>query len=352
VPDRQAASDDAHAWAYRAHVSDSSTRPTIPKRVFITGALGFIGQRLAKRYREAGSEVSGVDLRAEPELGVAAGDLTTRGSWEEAATGAELVIHTAARLGLQGDGEGFWRANVLGTRHALDAAARAGAQRFVHLSSIVVFGFDIPRDVDEHHPVRPNGVPYVDTKVASEQIVLQAHAAGELACTIVRPGDIYGPGSYFWTLTPVRELAARRLVLPAMGRGKISPVYVDDVVEGVALAAAHKRAVGQVFTLSGGQDVEARDFVGRYARMLGKRRVPVAPTPVVVAVAAAIDRAARLRGSTSEVTPAAVRYLARSGTYSIAKAHSVLGYQPSVDLDEGMRRCDEWLRAESLLGRG
>jgi nucleoside-diphosphate-sugar epimerase len=201
-------------------MSESSTPPTIPKRVFITGALGFIGQRLAKRYREAGSEVSGVDLRSEPRLGVVAGDLTTRGSWEGAVAGAELVIHTAARLGLQRDGEGFWRANVLGTRHALDAGARAGAQRFLHFSSIVAFGVDIPRDVDEHHPVRPNGIPYVGTKVASEQIVLQAHAAGEVACTIVRPGDVYGPGSYFWTLTPVRELARAAWSCPPWGGGR------------------------------------------------------------------------------------------------------------------------------------
>jgi hypothetical protein len=55
--------------------------------------------------------------------------------------------------------------------------------------------------------------------------------------------------------------------------------------------------------------------------------------------------------ATTEVTPAAVRYLAR-GTYSIAKARSMLGYQPSVDLDEGIRRCEEWLRAEGLLGHG
>jgi nucleoside-diphosphate-sugar epimerase len=117
------------------------------------------------------------------------------------------------------------------------------------------------------------------------------------------------------------------------------------------LAAAHERAIGQVFTLSGGHDVEDRDFCGRYARMLGKGRVPVAPTPVVVIIAAVIDRAARLRGSTTEVTPAAVRYFARSGTYSIEKARSVLDYRPSVDLDEGMRRCEEWLRAEGLIGR-
>jgi nucleoside-diphosphate-sugar epimerase len=331
-------------------VSGSPGQAPAPKRVFITGALGLIGRRLAERYREAGSEVSGVDVRAEPELGVVAGDLTAPGSWEEAASGAELVIHTAARLGMEIEPERFWRANVVGTRNALDAAVRAGARRFVQLSSIVAFGFDVPRGVDERYPVRPNGVPYVDTKVASEQVVLQAHGAREIACTIVRPGDVYGPGSHYWTLTPVRELAAHRLVLPAMGRGTISPVYVDDLVAGIMLAAGAERAVGEVFTLSGGRDTEAREYFGHYARMLGRDRVPVAPTPVVAALAAVVGQIGRLRGSAPEVTPAAVRYLARSGTYSIEKARSLLGYRPAVELHEGMRRCEAWLRAERVLG--
>ena len=331
-------------------MTKTASQPATPKRVFVTGAHGLIGRRLAQRYREAGSEVSGVDVRAEPELGIVAGDLTERGEWERAAEGAELVIHTAARLGMEIDPHAFWRANVAGTRNALDAAIRGGAERFVHFSSIVAFGFDIPHDVNERHPVRPNGVSYVDTKVASEQVVLQTHGAREVGCTIVRPGDVYGPGSYFWTLFPARELARRRLVLPAMGHGMMSPVYVDDLVEGTMLAAADEDAVGEVFTLSGGHDVEAREFFGHYARMLGKERVPTAPTPVVLAIATVLDRVGRLRGANPEITPAAVRYLSRSGTYSIEKARTVLGYSPSVDLDEGMRRCEEWLRAEGALG--
>jgi nucleoside-diphosphate-sugar epimerase len=304
-----------------------------------------------ERYREAGAEVAGVDVRADSGLGVVAADITARGSWEDAARGADVVIHTAARLGMHLDQEAFWRVNVLGTRNALHAAVGAGASRFVHFSSIVAFGFDVPREVDETHPVRPNGVPYVDTKVASEQVVLQSHAARELDCTIVRPGDVYGPGSHFWTVTPVRELAARRLVLPAMGRGHMSPVYVDDLVDGVMHAARLDRAAGGVFTLSGGHDVETREFFGHYARMLGRKRVPVAPTPVVVAIAAAMERAARIRGSTAEVTPGAVRYLARTGTYSIERARSVLGYNPAVGLADGMGRSERWLRDEGLLER-
>ena len=123
-----------------------------------------------------------------------------------------------------------------------------------------------------------------------------------------------------------------------MGKGHVSPVYVDDLVEGVMRAAAQPEGAGQAFTLTGGVGVETRDYFGRYARMVGKK-VPVAPTPVVLALAATLGR------TSDEVTPDGVRYLARKGTYSIEKARSLLGYEPAVDLDEGMRRSEEWLRA-------
>ena len=316
-----------------------------PQRVFVTGALGFIGRRLMERYRDAGAEVTGMDVRADETQGVVAGDLRRPGAWQDAAAGAEVVIHLGALVGMGPDEEASWRINVLGTRHALDAAVRGGARRFVHFSSIVTFGFDFEGTVDESHPVRANGVPYVDTKIASEQVVLAAHAAGEMECTIVRPGDVYGPGSHFWTATPVRELKARRFVLPAMGRGLMSPVYVDDLLDGVLLAASRQKAAGQVFTLTGPRSISTREFFGHYARMLDRRRVPVAPTGVVAALAAATQRLSR----DSEVTPAAARYLARAGSHSIEKARSQLGYEPRVDLDEGMRRAEEWLRAEGLL---
>src|SRR3954447_24301090 len=98
--------------------------------------------------------------------------------------------------------------------------------------------------------------------------------------------------------------------------------------------------------LSGGVGVETRHFFGRYARMLGRRRVAVAPTAVVGALARAISVFSR----DSEVTPAAVEYLTRRGTYSIERARSLLGYEPAVGLDEGMARTEAWLRGEGLLG--
>lgn len=318
------------------------------ERVLITGAAGFIGRALAARLREGGAEVRGVDLRADAAAGIVAGDTARPGAWQRAAEGCELVVHAAAMLALRGDARRFWEVNVLGTRHALDAAVRGGARRFVHLSSVTAFGYEFPDGVDERHPVRTTGSPYVDTKVASEQVVLQAHAAGELACTVVRPADVYGPGSWPWTVLPVQLLRARRLALPARGRGVFSPVYVDDLVAGVLLAAAAPDAAGQVITVGGAGGVATREFFGRYAALLGMR-LPTVPTALALPGSWLAWQLARVLGGDQNVNPDSVRYLSRTGTYSIERARRLLGYEPGVGLDEGFERTAAWLRAEGLV---
>lgn len=320
-----------------------------PRRVFVTGALGFIGRTLADRYRAAGVEVRGVDVRADPGLGVVAGDISAPGDWQRHVDGCDLVVHTAALVSMRSGLDEFWRVNTRGTRLVLDAAIAGGATRFVHFSSVTVFGFAFPNGVDETHPVRLNGVPYVDTKIASEQVVLQAHAAGEVACTIVRPGDVYGPGSKPWTVIPVTDLAHRRLLLPAGGRTIFSPVYVDNLVDGVTAAAVSPAAVGQVLTLSDGVGVTTAEFFGYYATMLGRRRVPTVPTRVAEGLAGAMAVYGRLRGVEVEVNPSAVAYILRTGTYSIEKARRLIDYAPRIELDEGMRRTERWLREQGLL---
>lgn len=321
-------------------------------KVFITGAGGFIGRALADRYRASGAEVRGVDLAADAARGIVAGDVATPGAWQEQLAGSDLVFHTAAIVSNAYDLATSWRSNVLGTRTVLDAAAKAGVGRFVHLSSVRAFSdLDFPDGVDEHHPVRTDGNPYVDTKIASEQVVLQAHAGGEVPCTVVRPGDVYGPSSRPWTVLPLEIIKANRFALPAMGLGVFSPVYVDDLVAGLTLAAERPEAVGQVFTLTGGVGVTCAEFFSHYYRMLGKHGPVCLPTPVALAGASVAGTVARLRGQRSEINSASMRYLARRGTYSIEKARRLLGYEPAVTLDEGMRRTEAWLREQRLLAR-
>ncbi|GAA0432973.1 putative oxidoreductase [Actinoplanes capillaceus] len=318
--------------------------------VFITGANGFIARALATRLRARGDTVTGVDLRPDEAAGVVAGDIGEEGAWQDAATGADLVIHTAAVVSNAVGLDGQWRVNVAGTRHALDAAVRAGASRFVQFSSIRAFSdLGFPDGVGEDHPVRTDGNPYVDTKIAGEQVALQAHAEGRIAVTVVRPGDVYGPGSRPWTVLPVELIRTNRFLLPAGGHGIFSPVYIDDLVDGVLLAAGKPEGAGQVFTLTGGTGVPCREFFAHYYRMLGKRGPIVAPTPLAVAVATVMGTAIRLVSGPTEVNATSMRYFARTGTYSIEKAQRLLGYQPRVDLTEGMARTGRWLRDQGLV---
>jgi nucleoside-diphosphate-sugar epimerase len=318
------------------------------QRVFITGAAGFIGTRLGERLRESGVRVKGVD-RVSGRSVTLTGDLCEPRSWADAAAGSDVVVHTAAVVSNAAGAGASWRANVLGTRRALDAAVRAGARRFVHISSVRAFGDSgFPDDVDEDYPVRPDGNPYVDTKVASEQVVLQAHAAGEIECVVVRPADVYGPRSRPWTVLPVQAIKARRFVLPSGGRGVFSPLYIDNLIDGLVLAMNHPAASGQVFTLSDGAAVTCGEFFGYYGRMLG-RATPAVPTWLARGLAAGSEVGAALTGTPTESNRATVRYLARTGTYSIEKARRLLGYSPEVGLRRGMRRTEHWLRDGGFL---
>lgn len=322
----------------------------IDRRVFITGALGFIGRALGDRWRADGWEISGVDVRADAARLVVAGDITQPGGWQERMVGAELVIHTAAVVSNAVDFERTWAVNVLGTRRVVEAAAATGVRRLVHFSSVRAFSDrGYPDAVAEMWPVRTDGNAYVDTKIASEHVVLAAHAAGEIVATIVRPGDVYGPGSRPWVLLPLEAIKQGRFALPANGQGAFTPVYIDNLVDGVALAARCPQAEGQIFTLTDGITVTSEKFFAHLFRMLDQKGPRTLPTPIAVASAAAYGLLARARGVKTEITPTAVRYLARRGGYSIEKAQRLLDYRPMIDLSEGMRRTEAWLRAEGLL---
>jgi nucleoside-diphosphate-sugar epimerase len=241
-----------------------------------------------------------------------------------------------------------WEVNVLGTRRTLAAAAEAGVGRFLHLSSIMAFGFDYPDGVDETYPVRvTGGHSYPDTRVNSEAVVLAAHAAGEIDCTVVRPGDVIGPGSV-WVREPLRLAKARQLVLPAGGRGIFTPIFVDNLVDGILLALASQAAVGQIYTLTDGLDIEAREYFGRIAAMAGGR-VTTLPTAVALPLTSVVGTVTRRLGGRSELTAATMHMLARNGGYSIEKARSQLGFEPRVGFDEAMATCEAWARAEGLI---
>lgn len=322
----------------------NSAPASFPARVFITGASGFIGRALARSCRERGAEVCGIDFKADPDWGVIAGDLTRPADWSEQLRGVDLVIHTAAIVSNTASMDEAWRVNVAGTRDLLNACIAAGVARFLQLSSVAAYGFDFPENVSEDYPLRPMGNTYVDTKIASEHAVLACHGSGAMDCTIVRPGDVYGPGSRPWVILPLEMLRAGKFLLPAHGKGLFSPVFIDDLVDGILRAATQERGRGQIFNISGGIEPTCEHFFGYHARMLSGARLRTLGTGQARLLARATGGLIRLCGGTSELGSGTIDMLSRRAGYSIEKAGRLLGYQPAVGLNEGMQLTESWAR--------
>ena len=310
-------------------------------RTVVTGSSGFLGGAIARALRGRGDSVLGLDLEAGGGVETHRADLSRPGDWARALEGADVVVHAAARVGEAGTWAQFRAQNARATRLVLEAARGAG--RVVHLSSIVVHGRSFPDPCPESHPVQPTGNPYTDTKIAAEHAVLEAAAAGRVRATVVRLGDVYGPGSRQWTVRAVEMMRAGTFALVDGGRGVLSPVFVDDVVAGVLEVAGHPAALGETFHLTGGVGVSPRAFFGFYARMLGVRLRSVPPVAARVA-APAVAAASRALGRTPPLSGRTLEYVTHPGTYSIEKVGRVVGWRPAVGLEDGMARTGAWLR--------
>lgn len=320
-------------------------------RIAVTGAGGFIGLALCRRLASDGAQVVGIDRAPAADAAVTAAgarfataDVTDAAAVAAALDGCDGVVHTAALVAEHGAMADFVRVNVGGTRIVLDAARAAGITRVVHLSSVATLGYEARRDLPEDAPTRTAGAVYVDTKTASHELALARGAA------VVRPGDVYGPGSRPWTLRPVELMRRRRFFLPRDGGGVLTPVYIDDLVDCVVRALTHPHAVGRAYIAHDGHPVPAREFFAHYARLLGRDAVPTLPQPVMALAAAAEELRARVTGSEPQFSRPSLIYVTRRAAFPNARAREELGWEPRVDLDEGMRRTGAWLREQGLLG--
>jgi nucleoside-diphosphate-sugar epimerase len=319
------------------------------RRILVTGAGGFIGNAACRRLAAEGAEVVGLDADPEAAERIRAagaspsfGDITDAAATAAALEGADLVVHTAAIVGDIGEMSEHVRVNVGGTAKVLDAAEAAGAKRVLHLSSVVVYGYEDATEQDEGAFRRACGIPYIDTKSASDRIACRRGAV------VIRPGDVYGPRS-IWSRRPLELAGSGLLSVPGKGDGVMLPVYVDDLVEAIVLGL-RRGEPGEAYavwdeTIS----ITFEQYFNRCARMAGRGEARRLPRALMRASGGAMEAAARLTGRPPAMTRHAVTLIDRRGTVSARRAREELGWKPKVDLDEGLRRVEEWARAEGLI---
>ena len=319
-----------------------------PKKVLITGANGFIGNSLMRYYKAQKVPVVGVDLVGNND-DIIKGDIGNPETISHLLESCDVVVHTAALVSNSIADADMWRVNVLATRNLIAAAEKYKVRRFVQLSSIVAYGNAAEGELDEDQPVHADGGSYVLTKLASEHTVLAAQAKSSLELVIIRPGDVYGPGSRPWIILPLEAINKGQFMLPAEGKGFFLPIYIDDLVRGIALAVSTQEASGEIFNLSCEGYMSTKKFFSHHYQWKNKRGPMVVSTKLALFAAAAATKIANLTGGVNEASTATVTQLCTKSWFSIAKAERILGWKPEVSFDEGIERSRLWAAEQGLI---
>lgn len=330
------------------------------KRILVTGATGYIGGRLAERLVQERAARVRVLVRSPEKAGwlaalgceMVVGDLTEPASLRRAVTDCAVVYHAGAWVSERGARAEVWAVNVTGTQELVEAAVAAGVERFIQVSSCAVYGSRQEFEIDESTPFRSGSSLYADSKIAAEEVVWRAAREQGLPVVVARPSQVYGLGSPQFTLRPIRMIQQGTLVLVDGGRHLCKPLYIDNLVDGLLCCGEHPAAVGEGFNFTDGAPVPWRDFFGAYAAMLGVKRLPSVPYPLAWLGACLVEGVAWVWGKPSLLNRRVIRALRSNNSFSIRKAGQLLGWQPRINLAEGMRHTEVWLRAHGYLPPG
>jgi nucleoside-diphosphate-sugar epimerase len=329
-----------------------ATRREASVRLLITGGTGFIGSRLAATARALGHEVRVTGLRNTPAEGANHERLGRLGievlllpiaelpHAPGALEGVDAVVHlAAAQHEVNVPDDHFREVNVRGTGGLLEACARAGVGRFVYGSTIGVYG---SREgvIDETTPTVPDNI-YGATKLEAERLVL-AHGRDSTTVVVVRISEVYGPGD--WRLLKLfRAVRKRQFFHIGAGTNLHHPIYVDDLVQGLLLAATKPAASDEVFVLPGRDVVSTDEMVTAVAAAVGspipKLRLPLWP---ILGSAITLETILRPLGVQPPLHRRRVDFFRKSFSFDGSKAAALLGFEPQVGFTEGTARTARW----------
>lgn len=330
-------------------------------RLLVTGGTGFIGSHLAEEGRRRGAEVVVLGLTDRPEeqanvallasqgVEVVPGSITDPDLCGRAIRGATHVFHLAVAMREGGKRDEFFeRVNLDGTRHLLDAAVATGVRRFVHCSTIGIFGHRAPGITREDSPLQPGNI-YERTKVASERLVREVAGAAGLPFVILRPADVYGPRDQR-LLKLFRGVRRGRFPLFGSGAGRRHMVYVDDVVGAFFQACERDEVLGQAPILAGPRPCTLRELIREVQTATGSRRygirLPLAP---MLAVAGAVEDVSRALEVDPPIYRRRMDFFWSDSEFDTSLARRTLDWAPRVELPEGIRRTAEAYRRAGLL---
>lgn len=319
----------------------SPEAPWLGRRTLVTGAGGFIGSTLVEHLLEQGASVrafvrynSRNDFGRLEQLGaekleqvdVFIGDLANPEAVARAVQGCDAVLHLGALIPIPYSyvhPREYVTANVEATLNVLEAVRRFEVSRLVQVSSSEVYGTAQTVPISEAHPLNPQS-PYAATKVAADQLALSYWRAFGTPVVIARPFNTFGPRQSARAVIP--SIISQALTRDVVEVGSTTPtrdfLYVEDTAAGLARCGQVDGVEGETLNLATGGEISVAELIKAIFSVLGRN-------PSVV------ERDERRRPPASEVE----RLVGDA-----SRARDVLGWEPKVALDEGLRRTVDWLQ--------
>jgi nucleoside-diphosphate-sugar epimerase len=346
-------------------------------KVLVTGAGGFIGGWVVESlYLTGFGQVRATVRRwaSAARIGrfpveIVLCDVLNRRQTEHAVDGVDAVVHCAF---------GAREVNVEGTENLLNASLRSGVRRFVHLSTVDVYG-GAEGNLDETFPFRYTGGEYGDSKIDAENLCLTYSGKG-LPLVVLRPTIVYGPYCKLWITKFAERLQSGKWgIFTGLEGGLCNLVYITDLIKAIVLSLKADKAVGQAFNINGSEVISWNEYFRRLNRALELpplREIRVGTSKVnatlmlplrttaryvlkhygdwITALYQRFDVAKKVaRGTERSLrttpTPDELKMFGLRARYNISKAESLLGYEPVVGVDAGLEMSACWLRHESLF---
>jgi 2-alkyl-3-oxoalkanoate reductase len=322
----------------------------------VTGASGFIGSYLAKELVRQGHQVtalcqpgSSIDHLNTAGVEIAIGDVTKPESLQEPCENQECVFHCAAIVGGYGDWDRYFTVGVEGTRNVINAATNAGIERFVHLSSISVYGTRPEgKRYSEATPFVATPEPwnhYVRQKVLSEMELWKAHDKGRIKAIAIRPSLVLGPRDRNVVRRSLNIVRSSLGAIAGKGTNRVPCVVIDDVVNATILSATKVEALGKAYNLSGTRPITQAEYMHLHAVAAGlpplRRKMPLWLAHASCAALEGLYRLAR-RQEEPFCTRIALAFAAHDFDIDCSLAMKELGWRGESSYVDAIYRSVEW----------